>query len=136
MWTELIYPFTKSTGIYLCPDRSNHITFGNAASDPNTGASGTDYAYNCIMKDSSGKTAPIGVTNTSQDDSEGIPLAALTAPAATILLSEGQGDWNVYQSQFTDYSSSFKGYAWGGSAGTPVPSTSPRPRVCAAANIS
>ena len=118
VWTELIYPFTKSTGIYLCPDRSNHITFGNAASDPNTGASGTDYAYNCIMKDSANTTAAIGVTNTSQDDSEGIPLAALTAPAATILLSEGQGDWNNYQSQFTDYSGGFNGYAWGGSTGT------------------
>jgi len=88
------------------------------------------------MKDSANMTAAIGVTNTSQDDSEGIPLAVLTAPAATILLSEDQGDWNVYQSQFMNYSSSFNGYAWGGSTGTPAPDTSPRPRVCAAANIS
>ena len=118
VWPELIYPFTKSTGIYLCPDRSNHIFFGDTTSDPNTRASGTDYAYNCIMKDSANTTAAIGVTNTSQDDSEGIPLAALTAPASTILLSEGQGDWNIYQSQFTDYSGGVNGYAWGGSTGT------------------
>ena len=61
VWPELIYPFTKSTGIYLCPDRSNHITFGNAASDPSTGASGTDYAYNCIMKDSKTLPPPLGL---------------------------------------------------------------------------
>ena len=115
VWPELIYPFTKSTGIYLCPDRTQHITFGDAASDPFTGAKGTDYAYNCIMKDSKNTTAPIGVTNSNQDDSEGIPLAALTAPAATILLTEGQGDWNVYQSQFVDYTGGFNGYTWGGS---------------------
>ena len=70
---------------------------------------------------SSNTSAAIGVTNTSQDDSEGIPLSALTAPAATIMLSEGQGDWNIYQTQFTDYSGGFNGLSWGG---TPVTSHS------------
>jgi len=118
IWPELIYPFTKSTGIYLCPDRTNHIGFPTQSNNPNTYKTGTDYTYNCIMKDSTNTSAAIGVTNLSQDDSEGIPLAALTAPASTILLSEGQGDWNIYQSQFTDYSGGFNGLTWGGSTGT------------------
>ena len=108
----------KSIGIYLCPDRTNHIGFPTQLNNPNTYATGTDYACNRIMKDSANTTAAIGVTNTSLNDSEGIPLAALTAPAATILISEGQGDLNIYLSQFTDYSDGFKGCAWGGSMGT------------------
>ena len=114
VWPELIYPFTKSTGIYLCPDRTNHMTYGDTTSDPNTRATGTDYSYNCIMKDLGGNRA-IGVTNTTGNDSEGIPLAALSAPASTILLSEGTSDWNVYQTQLTDYPGSFNTFAWGGS---------------------
>ena len=29
MWLELIHPLTKSAGLYLCPDRTEHIQFGN-----------------------------------------------------------------------------------------------------------
>ena len=109
-WPELIYPFTKSTGIYLCPDRTTHMTY-NATYSPNTGASGTDYSYNNIIQ-------PNNIGSTNGSDQDGIPLAALTAPAATILLSEGQGDYHVYQTQQTDFIGSFNGNTWGGSATT------------------
>ena len=43
MWPELIYPLTKSAGLYLCPDRIQHIQFGNTVDNRNMGVKGTDY---------------------------------------------------------------------------------------------
>ena len=126
-WPQLIYPYTKATGVYLCPDRSTHMVgapyYSDAVANPDTYKTQTDYAYNDVSKNSTGGNVAIGVPNTTGDDKEGTPLALLSAPANTFLLSEGTPDsthgsgyLNNFQTTYTDFPGTFNGTTFGGSA--------------------
>ena len=139
-WTELIYPFTKAYGIYTCPDRTTHENIDGpgpggimtAAANPDT-FKGTDYSYNCVQGPNS-----VGVPAPGNDDSLGAPLALVTEPSQTILITEGNpdngGQDNTYDSAFTDigpgncctvyYAGSTGGGGWGGNANPNAPSGS------------
>ena len=132
-YPELIYAYTKSTGIYFCPDAddndhfnndgsnnctTNPLTCGTKPSPPNGfGAGPTDYAYNSFSQ--------FGLGN--PDDRGQIKLAALTAPAETLLLMDGRGNGgakygfiNIWRSDETDIKGTFYGNAWNGDPATCV----------------
>ena len=72
-WASQVYPFVKSTGVFRCPDDS-------------TAVSGTQvpvsYGYNGHLTEDNGMTT---------HGSSPTALAALNAPASTVLLAEVQG---------------------------------------------
>jgi prepilin-type N-terminal cleavage/methylation domain-containing protein/prepilin-type processing-associated H-X9-DG protein len=73
-WASEVYPYVKSTGVYKCPDDPTQpLPFTNAA---NNGATGTavpvSYAFNLNL------LSPTA-------------LAAVQAPASTVMLTEVQG---------------------------------------------
>ncbi len=119
-WGELIYPYTKSSQIYICPSNTTLMTndgLPTVANNPNT-FKGVSYSYNCLIQ-----PGAIGSTSTT-DDSLGAPQALLTDVAQTILLTEGSGSNsgqdNTYQSQLTDISGSFYTQTWVGTADATV----------------
>ena len=128
-YPELIYPYTKSTGIYFCPDAddndhfnndgsnncaTNPLTCGVKPSPPNGyGAGPTDYAYNSINY--------FGNAIGWNDDRAQAKSAAITAPAETLLLMDGRGNGgstygfiNVWRSEETDVKGTFYGQTWNG----------------------
>ena len=112
-WGELIYPYTKSSQIYVCPSNTSLMTndgLNNTTTNPNT-FKGVSYSYNCIIQ-------PAAIGSPSGDDAAGTPQALLTDVAQTILLTEGNaanaGQDNTYQSQLTDINGSFYGTTWSG----------------------
>jgi prepilin-type N-terminal cleavage/methylation domain-containing protein/prepilin-type processing-associated H-X9-DG protein len=72
-WAGQIYSYTKSTGIYKCPDDATAVTAGNGTTIP-TGYP-VSYVYN---------------SNIAQSDAP-ITNASFNAPASTVVLAEGQG---------------------------------------------
>ncbi|RYX80902.1 DUF1559 domain-containing protein [bacterium] len=118
-WGELIYPYTKSAQIYVCPSGTSLMTndgLNNTVTNPNT-YKGVSYSYNCIIQ-----PAAIGSPNGS--DAAGVNQALLTDVAQTILLTEGiggnGGQDNTYQSQLTDINGSFYGTNWVGNTDSTV----------------
>ena len=126
-WPELLYPYTKSAQIYLCPDGvPPHVDIWGQKVTPTTGDQRngtpsynqdvryTDYGYNCVTN---GNGITIGTVNANNNDSEGQPLAAAQAPATTILFSETRanpapngtyfGSANTYSPAYTDYAGVF-----------------------------
>ena len=112
-WPEMLYPFTKSTGLYLCPDGvAPHIdTAGGHDGDlaHNSHAHIVDYSINCLER--------IGTPN---GDGDPITLASLDSPASTIQLIEAKamdpantdnetkgGQANTYAPRQTDYAGTF-----------------------------
>jgi len=134
-WEEMIYPFTKAASIYLCPDRSVHESnddLRNCATNPDVCKTGSDYSYNCVAG-----PGAVGVP-AGKGDADGAPLALVSEPSQTILITEGDADNggqdNTYDSRFTDigpgscctvyYGGSTGGGGWGGNANPKVPSGS------------
>jgi len=73
-WAEELYPYVKSTGVYVCPDDANHLTYDNVIS----------YAMNGnLMQAYNGYGIP---------SKPGATLAGQSAPANTVLLFEVSGD--------------------------------------------
>lgn len=112
-WGELIFPYTKSAQIYICPSNTTLLSndgLTNATQNPNT-YKGVSYAYNCIIQ-------PAAIGSPSTNDAAGAPQALLTEVAQTILLTEANGanggQDNTYQSQLTDINGSFYGNTWSG----------------------
>ena len=138
-WPEILYPYTKSAALYLCPDGvAPHVDMWEASEGPNSGdqyeafqdtnpdVHYTDYGYNCVRNgDANNNTQGIGTIG--QSDSEGQALAAVQSPATTILFTEtrnngpgstGQfGSANTYDTRYTDYKGTFP------PAGNPIPTT-------------
>ncbi len=109
-WPEIIYPFTRSYGVYLDPNQTTHMANdnmngGNAAKDdsgnllnkdicpgytpanPNGQPCGGDYSMNCITTTDDGATyqnPPVGTGGAQYDDAAGASLAAITSPSETI----------------------------------------------------
>ena len=71
-WAQQVYPYAKSKGVFLCPDDEAYNT---------TNGDGVSYAYNQNMVNAN--TAPYQTAYT---------LAALNAPASTVLLFEAHTD--------------------------------------------
>ena len=151
-WPQILYPFTKSSQIYVCPDGDpRHVDMWGqseapkqgdqymAFQDSNPNVHYTDYAYNCVRNNDAGNnTQGIGTSGTS--DSEGQALAAVQSPATTILFTEtrsnpsggGQhfGSANTYDTRYTDYKGTFPPFGnsvatttWDGTPGTDGPLT-------------
>jgi prepilin-type N-terminal cleavage/methylation domain-containing protein/prepilin-type processing-associated H-X9-DG protein len=122
-WPELIYSYVKSYGVYRCPDQefgmtndqidtrdwaqNKDIVTQNCSS---TGVQpcGVNYSYNSIMITDEGNWTvhdigvPPGSENTSSWDGTGAPMAVITSPAETILLSEGRNQDNLWDGDSTD----------------------------------
>ncbi len=113
-WPELTFPYTKSAGIYLCPDGiTPHIDTQKAFDVTPAGNADvhiTDYAYNCIQT----------IGTISNYDGEQQALASVQSPATTIILSEANamdpnnpnnsadgGQANSYRVGQTDYAGVF-----------------------------
>ncbi len=116
-WPQLIFPYTKSAGIYICPDGViPHIdtqkgSDGNALGNPDVHI--TDYAYNCL-------NVPLPAGTISTYDGEQQALASIQSPANTIILTEANamdpnhtndaskgGQANTYETDQTDYAGVF-----------------------------
>ena len=120
---EMLYPFTKSYGVYTCPDVTAHTNNDGectATNNPGGGlinkdicpggpnnntAGGVDYAYNDIADNGSA----IGVP-TSFDGAQ-IPLSLITSASDTIMMSEANNtnqtpwgqdnNWAAWQTDVT-----------------------------------
>jgi len=138
VWTELLYPYTKSVGIYACPDSNLHLfndDAWNCTYNPNTCGKGngvTDYSYNSLQ-------APdVGHANNS--DSAHDSVASIDQPTETIMLMDakggnggaGSGFYNCWRTEETDIKGSFYGVTWNGS--TPATSITPQNRHTDGAN--
>ncbi len=103
-WPELAYPYTKNYGIFLCPNLKSHMEndrlntangvfynpniAGGCKKNPKTPC-GVDYAYNCIIAPSDGACCK-AIGSPTTNDGDGAPIAGVTVPADTILLTEGR----------------------------------------------
>ena len=125
-YAELLYPFTKSQGVYHCPDNTVSFTNNgvqNCTANPNTCNSGkgvTSYAYNSLITTDYNNRVNIGSIDGS--DQAIIPLAALTAPAETIMMMDGKGNAgfdNIWTAGDTDIQGAFNGYTWKGNSANP-----------------
>ena len=83
-WAGRIYPYTKSAGVYLCPSELAEATNTGVVSKP------TSYGYNSnlVPYPGFGWWNTLGGDLTAGPLPSGLPLAAITAPANTILLFE------------------------------------------------
>jgi len=119
-YAEMLYPFTKSLGIYKCPDGTKGFTNNGAnncipnpitcGSDDktNTGGDGHGsaifYAYNSIIRDFS--TGQANNRDLAQN-----PLASITAPSETIMMVDnngtGAGTYNIWDHRDTDIKGQF-----------------------------
>lgn len=130
---QMLWPFTRSYGIYRCPDRSGLglLPDGFDAGDSNTNVvlaarnnpdiasgcpkkqnpCGGDYAYNAIITNG-------GVGVEGWDDSQSPALADITAPAETIMVTDAGAQDNNWAAEETDVpAGNFYGAAWGPNAG-------------------
>ena len=83
-WAGQCYPYVKNVGLYACPDDRG----ARAASGP--GDHPVSYGYNInLVTGGGGEDAEQGEDETPP----GLPLAALSAPAKTVLLFEVSGVW-------------------------------------------
>ena len=80
-WAGQIYPYVKSTGVFLCPDDSAVLKGGDG-----TPFHPSSYAYNSQVTTASPDVATNSVNANSRPDS--LSLAAYGSPAKTVLLAE------------------------------------------------
>lgn len=119
-WPELIYPFTRSYGVYLDPNQTSHMNNDNlnGAKDdsgvllnkdicpnPANQPCGGDYSMNCIITPNDGPVPDhpaIGTGGNKGDDSLGASLASLTAPSETIYMTDARMQDNNWDGSYTD----------------------------------
>ena len=119
-WPEIIFPFTRSYGVYLDPNQTSHMNNDNMGTakypdgtlinkDICPGAPnqpcGADYAMNCIISTNDGGNSPSpapGTGGPNGDDSYGANLASLTAPSETIYMTDGRMQDNNWDGSYTD----------------------------------
>ena len=140
-WPEQLFPYTKSAGIYICPDGVGpyHIDTqaafdANALGNPDVHF--TDYAYNCLNVPN-----PVGTISTY--DGEQQTLASIQSPANTIVFTEANamdntdansrhdftkgGQANTFNTLQTDYAGVFppatepRTTTWNGNTGAVKP---------------
>ena len=124
-WGEIIYPFTRSYGVYLDPNQTTHMANdgmqGGLLSDgtlinkdicpggKNSQPCGVDYAMNCIITTDEGGLyqavspgtgrATAGVTD---PDSFGVNLSTLSSPSETIYITDARLQDNLWDGNSTD----------------------------------
>ena len=141
-YPELLYPFTKSLGVYKCPDSTtqwqnndannclvNPITAGITGTCSSTnqyGAGTTSYAYNAMIAPDSGACCTnVGTTSSGNSDAANVKLSDVTSSAETIMMMDGKGGgggtgyYNIWQGQDTDVNGSFYGQNWKGNPTNP-----------------
>ena len=145
-WPELLYPYIKSKGVYLCPDGlSPHIDLYSDYTDRGTPAYNADvefidYGYNAVVNYNNNPN--IGIGTVGPNDFEGQALSAIQSPSSTILLVESRpapspagtyfGGANFYNTGFTDYNGVFppagqpNSTTWSGAVLGDLSDTSPR----------
>ena len=120
-WGEVIYPFTRSYGVYLDPNQTSHMNndnMPNAKDDsggllnhdicPNPAGQpcGTDYSMNCIITTDEGGNYINGVGTGAPDvpdyDSHPVTLASVTSPSETIYMTDGRLQDNLWDGNSTD----------------------------------
>ena len=120
-WPEMIYPFTRSYGVYLDPNQTSHMANDNLniAKYPGGGLinkdicpgapnqpCGVDYSMNCIITPNDGGTYPspkIGTGGTGDEgDGEGANLSVLSAPSETIYMTDARMQDNNWDGSYTD----------------------------------
>ena len=118
-WGEIIYPFTRSYGVYLDPNQATHMANDNMQSafddsglllnkDICPGGSknqpcGGDYAMNCIITIDNGTTSTnTGTGGEKGNDSEGASLSAITAPSETIYITDARLQDNNWAGSYND----------------------------------
>jgi len=127
-WPEIIYPFTRSYGVNLDPNQTNHMTNDNingdnaakyadgtlinkdicpgyTAANHNAQPCGVDYSMNCLITTNDNATAPEpapGTGGPKYQDGYGVSLAALTAPSETIYMTDGRMQDNNWDGSYTD----------------------------------
>ena len=127
-YMEMLYPYTKSAQIYLCPDvASNAHMLNNSANDPNwnpnTYQTGTDYSYNGIggpgWDGKRWEQQLLGFSNVNGGtyDRAYTTDANVTAPSETIMLVDGasnqngnSGYYNLWRTDETDINGTFTAY--------------------------
>ena len=138
-WPEALFPYTKSSGVFVCPDNAigqDNLTgsCGNQLGDAfnkdipgesppaggNKGA-GISYGFNCIANDGGDTPSCPGVGGcSSEGDGTHPALGQVTAPAETIMAldekqSPGQGwEVNTWHTKNTDIKGAFYGETWQG----------------------
>ena len=116
-YMEMLFPYTKSTQIYLCPDGSPGDSFtNNGANDPqwnpNTYLTTTSYAYNSVA------TNDLGFPGTDGGDTAIMNDSTVSSPSETIMLMDGRGGntggfYNIWRSDDTDENGTFTAYGSG-----------------------
>jgi len=119
-WAEMIFPFTRSYGVYLDPNQASHMTNDNLNGAKDDGGNllnkdicpnpanqpcGVDYAMNCLITSDDGGTfqnPAIGTGGPQYDDSAGATLAAVTSPSETIYMTDARMQDNNWDGSYTD----------------------------------
>jgi prepilin-type N-terminal cleavage/methylation domain-containing protein/prepilin-type processing-associated H-X9-DG protein len=137
-YPQLLYPYTKNAQIYYCPDAGDDDHFNDDGSNncttmPNTcgqqpsppngyGAGPTDYAYNSLCSVNVGNANTAGYCDSAQNK-----LAAVQAPATTLLIMDGRGNngpqygfINIWETNQTDVAGTFYGNTWYGNKANSV----------------
>ena len=132
---ELLWPFTKSYGVYKCPDVSGLglRTDGFNVGDPgltlsatvtnrdiasgcptNTTPCGGDYGYNALFIPGNNGNRAVGITNAANGDADGPALGSITSPAETIMMTDSNTQANMWAVGDTDVpAGTFYGDQWG-----------------------
>jgi len=130
-YAELLYPFTKSVGVYHCPDSTTGFgndQVNNPAINPNTGKNQVDYAYNgivCTQRNAGYSCLNYQETGTAagdNGDAANVKLAQLSSSAETIMMMDGKGSagtYNIWTADDTDVQGTFSGKYWNGNATNP-----------------
>jgi prepilin-type N-terminal cleavage/methylation domain-containing protein/prepilin-type processing-associated H-X9-DG protein len=84
-----IYPYVKSTQVFLCPDDTGETKSGwNAATQSASGTGGPFRASSLGVNSNAGLPNPNGQPNGCSGYGDSYPIAKYNAPASTILLFE------------------------------------------------
>ncbi len=120
-WEQLIYPFTKSTGIYKCPDGTTaggsfrNDGWGDCTANPNLCAANISGSY--AWNDDHTNRA-VGVPNTTAPnggEAQGVPLSLITAPSDTIMIADGKYQDHLWADDMIDVTAgTYYGAAWRG----------------------
>ena len=130
---ELLWPFVKSYGVFVCPDQTQGMNNDNYGTNNRNGPPtaddiavnpdiistkcpanpcGTNYAYNEIMS-TDFKTYIGCVPGGNNDGGQGVPLSQLTSPAETIMITDGRSQDNNWYTGIVDSpGSQYYGVQW------------------------
>lgn len=108
-WEELIFPYTKSSQIFICPDLPESMVLGSpmmtrgmndCVANPDICNSGSSYAINNIHADGTGTPTAIGTP--SGGDLPPASTGNVTNPSDTIEIMDAQDDDNNWIDILTD----------------------------------